>query len=283
MRKKRWYFPGIALIVLSFAVTACQPLNYVDKLSAHEQKWEFTQDELSVLNIQSEYDVNMEFIESPDDTNYVEVSGNMQQNTIDQLKETELTENKLELQLQKDVKLVAPNYKSIKTKVIVALEDKTRLQQISYKADFGDTSFTGLKAENIDLSVSSGKLRAESITAGRLSLTSKSGDITAEQIQGDAEIQLHSGEIKVDGLKGALAVQSTAGNVTVTGQRSDSLDISVRSGDVTLSPDPEFIGFYDLKTTSGNITAPESPKKTTDVIKVRTVSGDIRIGRVSPN
>ncbi|KZZ84313.1 hypothetical protein [Bacillus sp. SJS] len=63
--------------------------------------------------------------------------------------------------LQKDVKLAAPNYKSIKTKVIVALADETRLQQISYRADFGNASFIGLKAENIDLSVA--------ITTGRLS------------------------------------------------------------------------------------------------------------------
>ncbi|MEX3616951.1 hypothetical protein VVS51_10935 [Paenibacillus glucanolyticus] len=55
------------------------------------------------------------------------------------------------------------------------------------------------------------------------------------------------------------------------------MDISVRTGDVTLSPDPEFKGFFDLKTTSGHITAPESPQETTEVIKVRAASGDIRI------
>ncbi|WP_231888076.1 DUF4097 family beta strand repeat-containing protein [Paenibacillus glucanolyticus] len=313
VNNKKWYFLGISLIVLSFAGTACQPLDFVDKLPAYEQKWTFTQDELNALVIDSEYDVNMEFIASPDDTNYVEITGNMQQNTIDQLKATEITGNALELQLQKDVKLAAPNYKSIKTRIIVALADDTRLQQISYKSGSGNTSFIGLKAENIDLSVSAGKLHAEAITAGRLSLTSKSGDITAERIQGDAEIQLHSGDIKVDGLKGALKVQSTSGsitavdvdgsadtslhsgnikfdrftgngvfkstsgNITLTGQRSDSLDISIRTGDVTLSPDPEFKGFFDLKTTSGHITAPESPQETTDVIKVRAASGDIRI------
>ncbi|AZB41736.1 hypothetical protein CEF21_05150 [Bacillus sp. FJAT-42376] len=274
---KKWYFPAIVLIVLSLAGTACQPLNFVDTLPAHEQKWAFKRDELSALTIESEYDVNMEFIASPDDTNYVEVSGNMQQNTIDQLKETEITGNTLELPLQKDVKLAAPNYKSMKAKVTVALADETRLQQISYKADLGNAHFTGLKAKNIDLSVASGNLGAEAVSADRLSLTAKSGDITADQIQGDADIQLHSGDIRVDGLKGALTAQSTSGSVSVTGQQSDSLDISVRSGDVTLSPDPEFKGFFDLKTTSGRITAPESPKKTTDVIKVRTVSGDIRI------
>ncbi len=277
MNHKKWYFLVITLIVFSFAGTACQPRNLVDKLPAHEQKWTFAPDELSTLVIDSEYDVNMEFIASPDGTNYVEISGNMQQSTIDQLKATAIAGNALELQLQKDVKLVAPNYKSTKARIIVALAEDARLQQISYKSGSGDTNFTGLKAENIDLSVSAGKLRVKAIAAGRLRLTSKSGDITAEQIQGDTEIQLHSGNIKVDGLKGSLKAQSTSGNVTLTGQRSDSLDISVRTGDVTMSPDPVFKGFFDLKTTTGRVTAPESPQETTDVIKVRVISGDIRI------
>ncbi|MDO7904813.1 DUF4097 family beta strand repeat-containing protein [Paenibacillus sp. JX-17] len=304
---------GIMLIVLSFAGTGCQPLNVVDKLPAHEQKWTFVHDELNALVINSEYDVNLEFIASPDDTNFVEISGNLQQSTINQLKEIEITGNALNLQLQKDVKLVAPNYKSIKTRIIVALADDTKLKQISFTSSSGNTSFTGLKAGMIDLSVSSGNLRAEAITAGRLSLTSKSGNITAERIQADTEIQLHSGDIKVDGVKGSLTMQSTSGsitavnvngstnttlhsgnikfdrftgngvfksvsgNVTLTGLRSDSLDISIRTGNVTLSPDPQFKGFFDLKTTSGHITAPESPQETTDIIKVRAASGDIRI------
>ncbi|WP_339234111.1 DUF4097 family beta strand repeat-containing protein [Paenibacillus sp. FSL R5-0517] len=309
----KWYFIGISLVILFLTGTSCQSFNVINKLSAHEQKWIFSHDDLDALVINSEYDVNMEFISSSDDTNYVEISGNMQQSTIDQLKGTEVAGNTLELQLHKDVKLVAPNYKSIKTRIIVALADDTQLQQISYISSSGNTSFTGLKAEMIDLSVSSGNLRTEAITAGRLSLTSKSGDITAERIQGNTDIQLHSGNIKVNGLQGSLTIKSTSGNintvdvegttnttlhsgnikfdrfrgngvfksvsgnVSLTGQRSDSLDISVRTGNVTLSLDPQFKGFFDLKTTSGHITAPNSKKETTDVVMVRTVSGDIRI------
>nr|WP_269448631.1 DUF4097 family beta strand repeat-containing protein [Metabacillus kandeliae] len=262
---------------MSFIATACQPLDFVDKLPYHKQKWAFAHNRLSALIIESEYDADMEFIPSPDGTNYVEVSGNMQQNSADQLKETEIKGDALELQLDKDVKLVAPNYKSIKQKIIVALADETELQQIIYKSNNSKSSFTGLKAKNINMSVSSGNLRAENINAGRLSLVTKSGDIAAERIRGNAEIQTHSGNIKVQGLKGALTAQSASGSVNVTGQRSDSMDISVRSGDVALSPDPEFKGFFDLKTATGHIKAPEAPKETKDVIKIRTDSGDIQI------
>jgi lia operon protein LiaG len=277
VNNQKVYFLGISLSIISFVGTACQPLDYVDKLPYHEQKWAFLQDELNTLSIESEYEVDMEFIASPDGTNYVEVSGNMQQNTVDQLKETEITGNTLGLQLEKDVKLVAPNYKSIKTEIIVALADETQLQQITYKSKFSNSNFTGLTAENIDMSVSSGNSQVEDINAKRLSLTSKNGDIVMGNIQGNAEIQTHSGSIKLIGLIGALKVQSTAGNVIVTGQRSDSMDISVRSGDVALSPDRDFKGFFDLKTTTGHIIAPEPPQETNDVIKIRAVSGDIRI------
>lgn len=277
MNSKKVYFIGICLLIMTFIGTACQPLDFVDKLPYHKQKWAFAPNEMSALKIESEYDVNMEFIPSKDGTNYVEVSGNMQQNTADQLKKTRITGNALGLQLDKDVKLVAPNYKSIKTKIIVALADETKLQQILYKSNTSNSSFTGLKAKNIDLSVSSGNLKADDISTGRLSLVSKSGNISAERIRGDAEIQTHSGYIKIDGLKGALTAQSASGSVTVTGQRSDNMDISVRTGDVALSPDPEFKGLFDLKTASGNIIAPDPPQETKDVIKIRAGSGDIRI------
>lgn len=310
----KWrYFLGISLLVLSFAVTACQPPGFVDKLPAHKQKWLFAKDELSALVIDSEYDVDMEFITSSDGTSYVELSGNLQQNTIDQLKEAEITDHSLKLQLLKDVKLVAPNYKSIKTRIIVALTDDVTLQQISYNSGSGNAGFTGLKADSIDLSAASGNLSVESVTSGRLSLTSKSGNITAEQVQGNTEIRQYSGDIKVAGLKGALSVHATSsnihaldvdgsadaslnsgsiqfdrftgpgvfqtnsGNVTLKGQRSDNLDITVRTGNVTLSPDSGFKGFFDLKAVTGHITAPDSPQETTDVIKVRVTSGNIRI------
>ncbi|MNP77902.1 hypothetical protein D3C76_1754200 [compost metagenome] len=60
-------------------------------------------------------------------------------------------------------------------------------------------------------------------------------------------------------------------------QRSDNLDISVGSGNASLSTDAQFKGFYDLHTGSGNITAPDSLRQTQDLIKVRTTSGNIRI------
>ncbi|GJM75059.1 hypothetical protein HMSSN036_72750 [Paenibacillus macerans] len=96
-------------------------------------------------------------------------------------------------------------------------------------------------------------------------------------MKGPVEASLGSGNIKFTDFTGNGKFKSTSGNITLENQRSDSLDIAVQSGNVKLSVDPQFQGFYDLKTKSGSITAPEEPQQTKDVLKVRATSGDIRI------
>lgn len=279
MNNKRWSVLGIVLIVLGFAGMAYQRFDFGEELPSYQQKWTFEQDALGSLILNSDYDVDVEFIDSPDGSNYVEVSGNMEQEAIDKLKAEQITGNTLQLDFKDnfDWSFFSINFQSTTQRVIVALADGSRLQQINYKSHIGNGDFSGLRAENIDLSVSDGNLRVDSILAGRLSLASTSGNITAKNIAGQAEVSVSSGNIKFDGFTGNGTFKATSGNIILTDQRSDSLDISVQSGNATLSADPQFRGFYDLQTTSGSITAPDSPQQTKDVIKVRTTSGNIRI------
>ncbi|MGG6314190.1 DUF4097 family beta strand repeat-containing protein [Paenibacillus macerans] len=315
MNNKKWSFLGILLIVLGFAGMAYQQFDFGETLPSHQQKWTFDPGGLKALAIDSDYDVDVEFIDSPDGSNYVEISGNMKQETIDRLKQTELSGNTLQLNLKEDFdwNFFSINFQSTRQQITVALADRSPLEQISSKSRGSNGEFSGLNAAKIDLSVSSGNLRADSVVADQLSLAATSGNITAEKIRGNTKIKLTSGNIKVEELQGTLnakstsgnitakkvegpadaavssghirfedytgagVFQTTSGNVTLSDQRSDSLDISVRSGNVTLSADEQFKGFYDLQTGSGNITSPDSPRQTQDLIKVRTTSGDIRI------
>lgn len=276
MNKQNRVYLIILLIVLSCVGTACQLGNVVDKLSSYEQKWTFKQGETSSLVFDSEYDASIDFIKSPDGTNYVEISGNMEQNTIDQLKATEITGDTLDVKLQKAMKIVATPYKSTKLRIIVALTDDTQLERISYDLHSGNVSLTHVEAKHIDVSVFSGDVKMDGLK-GALTVESTSGNITAADVVGTADVSLHAGDIKFDRFTGNGVFQVTSGNVTLTEQRSDLLDISVRSGQVALSPDPEFKGFFDLKTTTGRVIAPDPLQETTDVIKVRVISGHIRI------
>ncbi|MGZ7442505.1 DUF4097 family beta strand repeat-containing protein [Paenibacillus sp. TH7-28] len=317
MNSKKWTLVGLFLIVLGLAGMAYQRFDFGEKLPAYQQKWTFSEGELENLHIEGDYDVDVEFIDSPDGSAYIEASGNMKQKPIDKIKSAAISGQTLKLEFQDswDWSFFSLNFQSTKQHITVALAKDSGLKAISYKSGDGSGSFTGLRAENIELSVTSGKIRADSVQAENLKLTASDGNITAErvQVQGNAEIKLTSGNIKIDELQGALTAKATSGNITASGvegrveaslgsgnikftdftgngkfkatsgnitlenQRSDSLDITVQSGNVKLSVDPQFQGVYDLKTKSGSITAPEAPQQTKDVIKVRATSGDIRI------
>ncbi|WP_068783906.1 DUF4097 family beta strand repeat-containing protein [Paenibacillus phocaensis] len=315
MNTKRWSLIGVLLILTGLAGMAYQQFNFGDQLPAYSQKWTFEQGGLTALLINSDYSVELEFIDSPDGTNYVEISGNMEQKTADTLKATQMAGGTLKLNLQDDFDwtFFSMNFQSTKQRITVALSDKGELNQIGYKSGSGNGTFRGLRAGDIELSVGSGSLRAENVTAGQLRLAATSGNIAAERIQGNTEILLTSGSIRIDSLQGDLiakstsgnitanqvqgtaqatvtsgnirferfigdgSFKSTSGNVTLSEQRSDHLDISVGSGNATLSADPQFKGSYDLHTRSGNITAPDSLQQTQDLIKVRTTSGNIRV------
>lgn len=315
MNTKKWSLLGVLLILIGLAGMAYQHFDFGDELPSYQQKWTFEQGGLQNLLIDSDYDVELEFIDSPDGTNYVEINGKMNQKTIDAVKAAQISAGTLKLDLEDKFEwtFFSINFQSTKQRITVALNDKDELDRIDFESDSSNGTFRGLRAGEIDLSIDSGNLRVENLKGNEIHLESSSGNVTAENIQGNTEIQLDSGNIRVEQLEGNLTAKSSSGNITAnqvkgtvkvssssgdirfhrfTGdgsfkassgnitlseQRSDNLDISVDSGNATLSADAEFKGFYDLQSSSGNTSAPDSPRQTQDSIKIRAESGNIRI------
>ncbi|WP_410770554.1 DUF4097 family beta strand repeat-containing protein [Fontibacillus sp. BL9] len=313
MNNKRWSLLAIILIIIGFAGMAYQGFDFGDENPYHKQKW--TLDSLNSLVVDSSYDVDVEFIKSSDGSNYIEVSGNMAQDTIDKLKAATVSGPDVSIDLTEKTKwsFMVINFQSSKQHMTVAMADPSMIDRIDFKLHSNNGHFTGLQAKDIELTTSSGNLTLSSITSEHLTIKATSGNVTATDIQGETEIAVASGNTKVVNLHGGLTthgtsgkltvigaegpldaklttgnvvindfqgagvIENTSGNVTVSDQRSDSLDISVRSGNVTLSVDPEFKGIYDLKAGTGNVKAPDSPMETKDLIKVRTTSGNIKI------
>ncbi|WP_059050108.1 DUF4097 family beta strand repeat-containing protein [Paenibacillus senegalimassiliensis] len=312
---KKWLLIGLGLILVGFVGMAWQKFDFGDTLPTHQQRWTFEQGQLKNLSIDSSYSVDVQFIDSPDGTSYVEISGNMDQEIIDHLNDTDLSGDSLQLTLQHSPKgsFLSLNFQSTRQQITVALAGSDSLQNISYSAHAANGQFRNLRADTITLSTSSGNLKAEAITAQRLHLTSEAGNITTKQITGDMEIKVRSGRIQVDTLQGALTAETmqgnisardmagmirastgagnidldnftgdgvlktTSGNITLNNQRADNLDISAQFGGIRLSTDAAFKGWYDLQTGAGEITAPESLRQTEDIIKVRSLAGNIRI------
>lgn len=312
---KKWLFLGLALVLVGFAGMVWQRFEFGDTLPSHQQRWTFEAGQLKNLSIDSSYSADVQFIDSPDGTNYVEISGNMDQEVIDHLIGTDISGDTLKLILQHSPKwsFLTINFQSTQQQITVALASSDSLQDISYSAHAANGQFRNLRADNITLSSSSGNLKAEAITARRLQLATEAGNIITKQIKADTEIKVGSGRIQVDSLQGDLTAETlqgnissrdmagkiqastgagnirldhftgngvlttTSGDIRLTNQRADNLDITTQFGGIRLSTDAAFKGWYDLQTGAGEITAPESLRQTDDIIKVRALAGDIRI------
>ncbi|MNZ33000.1 hypothetical protein D3C78_503380 [compost metagenome] len=313
MNNKRWSFIAIVFIAIGIAGMAYQQFDFGEDLPYHEQKWSF--ESLRSLNVESTYDVDVKLINSSDGSNYVQVNGNMKQDTIDLLKKTVASGDSFSLKIieENTWTFFSMNFHSTKQQITIALNDPKDLDELRFKLQANNGDFENLVGKTIDVSTTSGNIKLTNIKTNQLTLKAMSGNLSANQIEGDAEIKLTSGKVTVNELSGALIVESTSGNITTdrvngpvkasitsgnikfnnfTGagvfkstsgnitlenQRSDSLDITNQSGNVKLTVDDDFQGIYDLKATSGNVNAPDSPMKNSDLIKIRVTSGNISI------
>lgn len=295
MNNKRWSLLSIVFIIIGIAGMAYEGFHFGDKLPYYEIKWQL--DSVQALHIKSNDNVEMNFIESPDGRNYIEVSGNMNQGLIDKLEKSTVSgpDVSLDLRNPETWNFMTINFQTTKQFITVALTDPDLVDNIQVDLNHSNGTFNGLQAKQIEVTTESGNLKLDSAYAEQMIMKTISGNITlsaatgsaqldvtsgnilVESLQGDIRAEGLSGNIKIYDLQGSGVISTTSGNVILRDQRSDQLDISVKSGNVTLSPDQGFKGIYDLKADSGNIKAPDSPMETKDLIKVRTNSGNIKI------
>lgn len=316
MNRRSWTLIATLFIILGISGMIYQGFGFEEEQPSYTQKWTFGDNELQALSINSDYHVEFEFINSPDGTNYVEASGNLPQKSFDYLTNTKIADRSLALQFKEEhvIRFLSFNFQSSTQHVTVALADPEQaLNQIAVDLNSNNGKFKALRAKEISLEASSGNMDGREITADHLQVRAHSGRISLEQVAADTELRVTSGNVDFDQFNGSLSVKmtsgdfsaqnlegdieatmtsgnlrvsdwtgngafkSTSGNITIKDQRSDSLDIGIHSGNVSVSADPGFKGTYDLGTTSGNIDAPDSPGVTDDIIKVRSTSGNIKI------
>jgi hypothetical protein len=155
-----------------------------------------------------------------------------------------------------------------------------RAHTASGDIDMGD-------AARIDVSTASGQVTCGSV-AGEANISSVSGDCTVRRVGGRLDATLTSGDIRVDECGGDVVIASTSGDVRVS--RCDGSDVSVRSisGDVRVGLPAGIRVEADISTLSGKATLPDAAAhKVADGerrlvrLQLKTVSGDIRVDRVS--
>jgi Toastrack DUF4097 len=137
---------------------------------------------------------------------------------------------------------------------------------------------------------------------GTLKAATASGDVTASQIAGLAEIQTSSGDIRigrcgaariktisgdawVGSANGDVTCQSVSGDVNLGSVAGGRVSVKTTSGDITVAMAPGICLRYDLATLTGDVTGDldeaDGDAEATTTVTCQSVSGDIRLRRAA--
>jgi len=137
----------------------------------------------------------------------------------------------------------------------------------------GDVSISGTyQLSDFSANISSGDIRIENISCGKLSLHGSSGDISLGTINADqVGIYVTSGNIKADSITGDGKIGTTSGGVSI-GVLQGEVDVDVTSGSIKISA---FSGSGNVDCTSGSISMTVS--NALGDLSVKTISGDVSV------
>jgi DUF4097 and DUF4098 domain-containing protein YvlB len=141
-------------------------------------------------------------------------------------------------------------------------------------------------AAKLDATTASGDFACGDV-AGDVHISSVSGDCTVGRVGGRLDATLTSGDLRVESCEGDVLVSSTSGDVRVG--RCAGSDISMRSisGDVRVGLPGGIRVEAEISTLSGRavlpdpVAAPDLGDRRPVRLQLKTVSGDIRVERIS--
>ena len=125
--------------------------------------------------------------------------------------------------------------------------------------------------EDVEATAASGEIRVGSVSgAGRL--RTASGDIQVDAVSGRLFVDSSSGDVRVGHVGSNIAVNSASGDISVD-YAAGAVDVNTASGDLlVLHVDGDDVR---VKTVSGDVRLGIPPRRTLDV-EVQTLSGDVR-------
>jgi DUF4097 and DUF4098 domain-containing protein YvlB len=139
----------------------------------------------------------------------------------------------------------------------------------------------------LQFTTASGDIVAGAVS-GSLTTKSASGDVAVRAVRGTATVSTVSGDVRLGETTGLAGVNTVSGDVeldaVVGGAR-----VSCVSGDVQVATRPGLALWIDVQSVSGSVASDlevgDAPTGAGDAqveLKVRTVSGDIRLTRAAP-
>jgi len=148
------------------------------------------------------------------------------------------------------------------------VESVTQIGGNWFHADFEATV-----PRNCDLylSTQSGEISVEGVE-GAIYLGTASGEIEAERISGNVVVQTITGDVEIEGISGQLGLKSTSGDLQLRRGNLTGLYIGTTSGDAEIEA---FLhpGKYEMRSVSGDIEL-KVQREFAAAMSGRTISGD---------
>jgi DUF4097 and DUF4098 domain-containing protein YvlB len=152
----------------------------------------------------------------------------------------------------------------------------------------GDVSLERVGGE-LYAKTASGDLSAEHVE-GAAELHTVSGDVDIRTALGGVKVQSVSGDVELGEVTGSLSVTSVSGDQRVRAAGPGDLAFKAVSGDVEVAVRSGLRVRLDVNSVSGTINSElavsDSPSRSDGPeadLRVRTVSGDVKIGRAQPS
>lgn len=278
---RKWLFSlAIAFILVGIIGMAANKFKFGEELVSYQNRWDL-QDagNLKKLTITSNMNVSFAFEDSGDANGYIAFDGKLKPEYVDILEAFKPAGQEIDLDLTTadSFQFMSVDFYSPKGKITIVLPSSTKLEELDLSTLSDNIQVSGASSKSIAISVKSGNINLNGIVADQLNVENISGSIRGSDIQAATQLVNHSGNVEMKDMEGPVDIEVTSGNVNVGLLGVSSVNILCRSGNVKVQPDPSFRGFYDLKSLTGSISAPESLKETTDTIQVETYSGNIDI------
>jgi hypothetical protein len=145
----------------------------------------------------------------------------------------------------------------------------------------------GVQADDVvraDVALSSGDARFDVVRDGA-DFRATSGDISLGRVGGRLAASLSSGDIRIEELGGDGDFETSSGDVSVRRYAGSSVAVRTVSGDVRIGLPSGIRVEPEISTLSGKVSLPSPTADTANAdrrtvkVRLRTVSGDIRIER----
>ena len=162
--------------------------------------------------------------------------------------------------------------------LIVEIPKSLSITEFKHSSVNGDLCFTHITCDSIDLHTVNGDIDMKNIQSGEFKINTVNGDVNIKSASfNDMHLSTVSGDFQFEDVEvqNEISLNGVSGDLHIKDSIANSLYLSTVSGDV--HGDEFYIKQVSLSSVSGDIHLNNSKKQPVEILKKKTLSGDIHL------